>query len=337
MKIKRQIWVLYLAFIPVFAICIVSCSDDLPDANLSRVTTHHPWKVWAEKAVMEGLVTCDGGGTVSARGFVWSQLPQPTLADNSTLDGTGTGPFTGLITGLEPDQTYRVRAYATNCAGTAYGATFLFKTRKGSVTDIDGNVYPTVIIGNYEWMAENLRVKHYANGDPIPTGLNNQEWEGADFGAYAVYPGIYTEAEMIEAYGLLYNWFVVEDPRGICPAGWLVPTTMHWSRLSGDLGGMEESGGTLKSRRTEPNPHPRWNSPNPATDQSGWSAMPGGRRLWNGNYSGIGTHGNWLSATPRDELHVWSRFIFFEHETLYTNYSWKQNANSIRCVRKVSK
>jgi len=112
----------------------------------------------------------------------------------------------------------------------------------GTVTDIDGNVYQTVIIGNQEWITENLRVTKYNNGDDIPTGLNDSEWQNTTQGAYAIYPhdggeteddveGINSDEEMIGAYGMLYNWYSVDDERGLCPAGWSIPSDEDWTQL----------------------------------------------------------------------------------------------------------
>ena len=101
----------------------------------------------------------------------------------------------------------------------------LFLSLAGAtVTDIDGNVYETVVIGDQLWMAENLKVTHYRNGDEIPTGLssdNEGEWATTDEGAYAIYDD---NPYYIDLYGLLYNPYVVLDERKVCPAGWHVPS-----------------------------------------------------------------------------------------------------------------
>jgi len=336
----------YLALLAATAMLVFACSDntiepEVPvaqDPEPPRVVTSGILKIEHLRAFGEGNVLWDGDSPVTARGFVWSLQPEPTLADSCTEDGSGTGPFTSIMKELQPNRVYYARAYATNSLGTTYGADQEFRTRVGSVTDIDGNEYFSVAIGNRLWMTENLRVTRYANGDPIPTNLDDGSWQNAGYGAYAIYPpnlipGLGSDNAVAEAYGLLYNWFVVADPRGVCPAGWRVPDNIDWGHLASSLGGSGVAGRSIKSKRTDPAPHPRWAFPNEATNESGWSAMPGGRRLTDGSYSGFGTQGNWLSATERDSLHVWSEMLHHTHVNIYRNYSFKQNANSIRCVK----
>ncbi len=110
----------------------------------------------------------------------------------------------------------------------------------GLCIDIDGNQYETIQIGNQEWMAENLKVTHYNNGDAIPTGYSNSEWADLDeteTGAYAIYDDDPLNAEI---YDYLYNWYAVDDDRGVCPEGWHVPTDDEFKELEMFLG-MSES------------------------------------------------------------------------------------------------
>lgn len=188
----------------------------------------------------------------------------------------------------------------TGCGSDNPASTDRIGSAPENVTDVDGNVYDVVQIGDQWWMAENLRVTRYRNGDPIPNGLNDEEWSNTQIGAYAIYDhdrvdGIESEEEMEEAYGKLYNWHAATDPRGLCPAGWQVPTeeqafTIRIS-LTGAVGKM------LRSTRTEPDPHPRWNVPNPATNETGFSMLPGGRKNYTGGYAWLGEYGLFWTIT----------------------------------------
>jgi uncharacterized protein (TIGR02145 family) len=326
---------------------------DEPDGELPTVITAditdiklHTGVIKLDKAVVGGEVTDDGGSAVTERGFVWRLLwAGPTVDDNKIREGGGTGSFSSVMAELESRKPYNVRAYATNDRGTAYGANRRFRTSQGTVTDIDGNEYEIVRVGERWWMAENLRVTRYRNGDAIPTNLTAGEWQEADYGAYTIYPsylidGLTSDAEVVDAYGNLYNWFTVDDPRGVCPEGWRVPGEGDWNQLVSDVGGdpgtfgVPGTGGEkLKSWRIRPASHPRWAQGGLADNDFGWSALPGGRALWDGHFSGIGTHGNWLSATALDAFHSWSRFLWSGNSRVHHNYSAKQNGNSIRCFK----
>ncbi len=167
-----------------------------------------------------------------------------------------------------------------------YGTDFQIKViaddgHGGTLTDIDGNGYQTVFIGDQEWMVENLKVTHYSNGDSIPTGLNNSAWTDLSTGAYCVYNNDESNAV---TYGYLYNWYAVTDNRNLTPAGWHVSTDEDWKELEKHLGMSRtevddtrwwctDEGGKLKEAGFS-----HWNSPNiGATNESGYSALPGGR------------------------------------------------------------
>jgi uncharacterized protein (TIGR02145 family) len=223
---------------------------------------------------------------------------------------------------------------------------------KGMVTDIGNNIYETVKIGELWWMAENLRVTRYRNGDEMPTGLDNGVWGDTTSGAFAVYPHglvdhIDSDEEMLEAYGALYNWHAVADERGLCPEGWRVPADVEWKLLEMYLGVSQQAvektgwrendeGGKLKSTRTIPLIHPTWESPNlGATNETGWSGLPGGYRDYSGEFGYLGTFGRWWSSSE----HVpGGDYVVFR--SLGSNYSGisrfvalKQHGFSVRCVR----
>jgi len=202
------------------------------------------------------------------------------------------------------------------------------------LTDIDGNVYQTVKIGAQWWMAENLRTTRYRNGHAISTGLDRTAWSNTTSGAYAIHPhdevdGINSDEEMVDAYGKLYNWYAVDDHRGLCPEGWRVPTMGEWSPLINYLGDWEVAGGKLKSTYTEPDPHPRWSSPNKAaTNESGFSGLPGG-----GGYSSIGRGGSWWSLTEYGTTNALYRYLSYELSGMYGTNSHKNSGRSVRCIK----
>jgi uncharacterized protein (TIGR02145 family) len=146
-----------------------------------------------------------------------------------------------------------------------------------TVTDIDGNIYKIVNIGDQYWMAENLKVTRYRNGDVIPNVTNNNDWRIQNTGAYCSYGN---NASYIETYGLLYNWYVVNDSRNIAPEGWHIPTQSEWQTLINYLGGQQIASGKMKEIGTV-----HWHSPNiGATNESGFTALPGGYRDRNGSF-----------------------------------------------------
>lgn len=207
----------------------------------------------------------------------------------------------------------------------------------GSVTDIDGNVYPTVIIGNQTWMAENLKTTHYRDGTPIDNPTSNSDWQSNESGAYAWYDNDITWKD---SYGALYNWYAVNNTKGLCPEGWVVPSHVEWIALTEEyLGGYFVAGGKLKSTRTEPDSHPRWDLPNAgATNETGFSALPGSQRMFHGGFSYFpGYHASIWTSTKIDGEFAWSRFLISTNAGVqdYTG-SRKGSGRSVRCIESVA-
>ena len=225
-----------------------------------------------------GIVTDNGGSTISSRGVVWNTIGTPTISDSKTTDGSGTGSFVSNITALSPSTTYFVRAYATNSTGTAYGNQQTFTTTALSppVTDIDGNTYNTVQIGTQVWMSENLKTSRYRNGGSIPYVVGNTDWQADTTGAWSYYD--HDEGNNV-VYGKLYNWYSTKGDT-LCPVGWHVPSDSEWTVLTDYLGGESVAGGKMKSVGTA-----FWNDPNTgATNVSGFSALPSGIRYRSGEF-----------------------------------------------------
>ncbi len=191
----------------------------------------------------------------------------------------------------------------------------------GTVTDFDGNVYQTVTIGEQVWMAENLKATHYRNGDPIPNVADFSEWVWLTTGAYCEYISVAT-------YGRLYNWYAVDDSRGLAPEGWHVPTDAEWQTLVDYLGGGSVAGGKMKETGTT-----HWNSPNTgATNESGFSALPGGFR-GGGIFTGIGDNALFWSSSEANSSDAWYRYLNSFSSEIDRNDTGKPSGFSVRCVK----
>jgi uncharacterized protein (TIGR02145 family) len=233
--------------------------------------------------------------------------------------------------------TYSIQLTATN----NYGSNIVQKNNyinvtsgggMGNVTDIDGNSYQTVIIGNQRWMVENLKVTHYRNGDEIPNITGNTQWNSVSTGAYCWESN---DIKWKDAYGALYNWYTVTDSRELCPSGWHTPTISEWTILVDHLGGKFYAGAKMKSTRTEPDAHPRWDLPNSgANNDSGFSGLPGGSRLSSGSFSGIGRGSSFWSSTESSSTTSWFRTLSYGGTGVgLADGGSKNHGLSVRCIK----
>jgi len=213
-------------------------------------------------------------------------------------------------------------------------------TIEGAVTDIDGNVYQTITIGNQEWMIENLKVTHYRNGDPIPTGHNNSDWTNLSTGAYCVFENDPANAAL---YGNLYNWYAVDDPREIAPVGWHIPTDGEIIELEMYLGMSEIEANDFGSRGTNEGSKlageaDLWQDGalenNTYFGTSGLNWFPGGYRYYaDGIYSYMGLHSYFWSSTENAVDHAWYRFLDYNFSEI-SRYGRSQKCGfSLRCVK----
>jgi len=193
-----------------------------------------------------------------------------------------------------------------------------------SCTDADNNNYPVVEIGTQIWMAENLKYLPSVIGPG--TGSETIPY-------YYVYGYNGTNVTDAKAtanyttYGVLYNWPAVMS--GVCPTGWHAPTDLEWTELFDYLGGESLAGGKLKETGTT-----HWTSPNEgATNEIGFTALPGGDRDYDGAFYYIGDYGLWRSATEYDSSLAWSFFLFYNYSTVNSNNSYKKYGFSVRCLK----
>lgn len=322
-----------LMAIGLFLVFASSCkkndnNDNGDNIEVPVLTTTSVTEIRETEAICGGNITSNGGAAVTVRGVCWSTSQTPTILNIRTKDGTGDGTFVSNISGLTRNETYYARAYATNSKGTGYGSTISFTTKiggiPGSFTDPrDGYVYQTITIGKQEWMAENLRY--------LPSVV------GSDSGSqttplYYVYDYDGTSITAAKAtanyntYGVLYNW---EAAKAAVPDGWHLPTHDEWLQLTSNTGGYTSAGGRLKEKGTM-----HWVSPNAgASDQFGFTALPGGSRYYDSTFINIGKSGYWWSATDIGNYKAYSRRILNWESVILDEWFGMERGFSVRCVR----
>ncbi len=265
----------------------------------------------------------DGGLTLNARGVCWNTTGNPTLGNSTghTIDGTETGSFISTLTALNENTHYYVTAYATNEKGTDYGKTKIFKTLenscKGETTiTYHGQTYNIISIGDQCWMKENL---NYETGN---------SW---------CYKNAHTNCDI---YGRLYDWTTIMNGasssndvpsgvQGICPNGWHIPSDAEWDILVNFLGGSDVAGGKMKEAGTT-----HWNPPNTgATNESGFTALPGGYRSPDGDFYNLGGYSRWWSTTEYNSSTAWRRSLDYHNNDVGLSNGNKYYGFNIRCIK----
>jgi uncharacterized protein (TIGR02145 family) len=195
------------------------------------------------------------------------------------------------------------------------------------VKDFDGNIYNTVRIGSQIWMAENLRVTKYNDGTPIPLVTDPETWASLLTPGYSWYNN--DEAIFKDLYGALYNWYAVNTGK-LCPTGWHIPTDGDWAKLTTYLGGERFAGGKLKEVGNVHWPYDNIHS----TNETGFTAIPGGNRAPDGSFSGYGNYCVFWSTTEYDQGHAWSWAILAAATNIWRdNTARKWCGFSVRCVK----
>jgi uncharacterized protein (TIGR02145 family) len=305
-------------------------------STLPILTTSSISNITASTAISGGNITSDGGSTIINRGVAWSISQNPTVTNSKTIDGNGVGTFNSSITSLIANTTYYIRAYATNNIGTVYGNQVSFTTTSNNLpttlTDIDGNIYPTILICSQLWMKKNLNVSKYRNGDIIPQVQDATQWDNLTTGAWCYYANQTANGTV---YGKLYNWYAVNDTRGLAPTGWHIPSQNEWLTIVNCLGGLSPAGADMKESGTT-----HWQSPNTGTNTSGFTALPGGYRFtgsFTPEFDRVGLDGNWWSSTLVDTSNpttgVWSKVLVNALNYIGTDESPKKAGCSVRCLK----
>ncbi len=290
------------------------------------LTTADPASTSTTSGTSGGNVASDGGSAVTARGVCWSTSVNPTIANSKTLDGTGTGSFSSTMTGLAVNTLYHVRAYATNTIGTAYGTDKTFTTDPATVSDLDGNTYDVIRIGTQLWTKQNLRTTKFNNGSSIALVSDNTVWTNLTNQGYCWYDNDASTYKSL--YGALYNWYAV-NTGNLCPTGWHVPSDDECLALETYLLGSTVAGGKLKETGTV-----HWTTPNTdATNETGFTALPGGYRSDTGLFDNIGDYGFWWTSTTYSTSDSWFRRLQYDSGKSYRNYFDLNYGMSVRCAQ----
>ena len=296
------------------------------------LTTTAVTNVTSVSATAGGNITSAGGGTITTRGICWGTAPNPTISGNIISSGAGEGVFTGNLTELTDGTTYYYRAYATNSSGTTYGQELSFIT---PVTDIEGNMYKTVVIGSAVWMAENLRVTEFNDDGEIPHVSEAIEWIVLDGPGYCWYNNDSTYNAPL--YGALYNWYAA-SASNICPTGWHVPTDAEFNTMEVVLGLPQADVNIWGWRGTDHGSKMKstngWNAGQNGTNTSGFTALPGGYRFYlDGTFQGQNTYEYWWTTSQHDEERAWYRLLDGNNTAVYKASGDKRAGKAIRCVK----
>ncbi len=325
--------------------------------NFLKVETSEVTSITSNSAKCGGEVIweSDDNAHVSSRGVCWSTSPNPTKADNMTIDGNGLGRFTSSITGLTDNTTYYVRAYATNSIGTVYGEQKSFTTASdlafacgiSTVSDYDKNAYNTVQIGEQCWIAENLRTTSYADGTSILQGSGT-----SNDVAYWYYPQ--NDSSNKVTYGLLYNWLaVMRNPssssanpsgvQGICPNGWHVPSDAEWDQLVDYVSSQSEyrcgndedyiAKALASTTGWDSSPYTCDVGNDPSSNNAtGYSAVPAG--CYSGGYGDYFDYYAYFWSTTKYNSYVaYYRYIYSYHAYVGRGNISKHYGYSVRCLR----
>jgi uncharacterized protein (TIGR02145 family) len=268
---------------------------------------------------------CETGGAACGEGTIWDVNIQACVVSDfcqEDLDGDG-------VIGIS-DLMQLLSFFGTVCPIWICGDPIAYH----------GYNYATVQIGEQCWFAENLRNEYYANGDAIPGDLANAEWITTSEGAQAVYIGVFGSSDydpaMLADYGRLYNWYAVDDTRGLCPIGWHVPADGEFMTLEMELGMSESEANEGGYRGTDqgaqmkssPEDSPFWNG----TNTSGFSGLAGGYRNLNGDCMFESSSGYFWSASP-NETYGWFRGLYFWTTEVSRNSNDKRYGLSARCIK----
>jgi uncharacterized protein (TIGR02145 family) len=265
---------------------------------------------------------------ISAPAAVITPLPNTTVLTCSTpsITLTASGGASYLWDNSSTSASRVVSAAGTYTV-TVTGANGCTASENVSISG-SSSCISTVTICSQQWMDKNLDVSKYRNGDDIPQVTDPTAWAALTTGAWCYYNNDPANGAV---YGKLYNWYAVNDPRGLAPAGFHIPTDAEWTTIVTCLGGASVAGGKMKETGTT-----HWSAPNTgATNSSGFTGLPGGHRDWSGSFDGVDVGFNvfWWSSTENDPTQAWFRYLYYGGGNIFRLNGLKQFGFSVRCLR----
>ncbi len=337
-----------ISFLPPLNAC-----QPLESENILSVTTDKIISDGEGIYIFTRTIVSIGDYEIIQHGFCWSESENLTIDSAASQLGSRelTGSFMDTVSDLSPSTIYYVRAYVISNSVPEYGQEKSFTTAASSLntlTDIEGNFYNTVKIGDQTWMADNLRVTQYPDGTQILKVEDQGTWFdfGLDDQAYCWYDNILTHGYI---YGALYTWgaalngaegsdAIPSGVQGVCPDGWHLPSDRQWKQLEMSLGMSQEEvdaekwrgtteGGKMKREGTQ-----FWESPNTgATNESGFNALPGGFRHGSGEFMSMGISARFWSTSQNG--YGWFRGLDNNTSSINRDYSGFYRGYSIRCIK----
>ena len=287
-------------------------------------STEYAVDVTSTEAVISGRLIYNGGEPITEIGMCYGTNETPSLSDNVLVYTGSDSIFSFPLTGLSPKTTYYFCTYATNSKGTSYGNVRMFNTIEMGISDVDGNSYDVVQLGNQVWFASNLSVTKYNNLQDIPHLTDSVEWSQTTSPAWCYYKN---NSSYGEGYGVLYNWYAANSDN-LCPTGWRVPTDADWEELEDFLG--RDAGNKLKLVDDK-----YWISVNGFTNESNFSAVGSGYRMPNGEFRGIRRDAEWWTSDDTEGSYEYLWEVTTSSSGMSRLTADKNRGVSIRCMRNV--
>jgi len=328
-KLRFHLTIIVHLFIVIVSSCKKEIIRIIPEVSTIEVTCVTPIS-----ASSGGIITSISNTEILEKGVCWSKTEMPSVLDSKTNETPipNSMNFISNINGLTSNTIYYVRAYVTTDAGTSYGNEVSFMTpvdrsgESGTVIDIDGNVYHTIGIGSQIWTVENMKTTKLNDGTDISLGKCYRIWTPLLSPGYCWYNN--DEIEFKEEYGALYNWYAVKTG-DLCPSGWHVPDDYEWTVLEAYLGGSEIAGGKMKETKDT-----HWKSPNTnATNESGFTALPGGSRGDQALFIDIGELSIFWTSSWDLVDKAYYRSLSFSGSDLAKGAKAIEYGASVRCIK----